>query len=143
MCERCEMVGIPEWESAQLHARATAAKVRIVKVEVVQAAETLYRRKPVTVYFDWSDDTIASNLAVSRHERPLRAFKAVWPLAMALAARQLDEQGLKWVADVVRDELKRRKPTFSRKAGCSCGCSPGFKMRDVTGFTVHVEVEAV
>lgn len=29
---------------------------------------------------------------------------------------------------------------WSRKAGCKCGCSPGFFMEGITGFDVHADV---
>ena len=32
------------------------------------------------------------------------------------------------------------KVRWSQKAGCSCGCSPGFVLDDVHGVSVHVDI---
>ena len=29
-------------------------------------------------------------------------------------------------------------PSFSRKRGCKCGCSPGFNLKPLSGFTLYI-----
>lgn len=79
-----------------------------------------------TRIFVWpKGETIRENL-MNRRERPAKLWK---PVALkAAAAMGLTKSSLMW----------------SQKAGCSCGCSPGFIVKGDfrPGFDIHVDVTA-
>ena len=65
------------------------------------------------VYIFLEGENLLENLE-NRHSRPHTLYKTILPQVM----EQIKEQGI-----TVPDNLKF---TWSQKAGCSCGCSPGF-----------------
>lgn len=67
--------------------------------------------KATRVYIDPAGETILQNLMHGRWNRPVKAYK---PIALkALKRIGLDGHNVHW----------------SQRAGCSCGCSPGFVLR--------------
>jgi hypothetical protein len=90
-----------------------------------------------TRFYVWpKGETVIEGL-FNRRDRPTQLFREI-----ALKA---------W--DQVKDQLKKELPEkswielsglrWSRKAGCSCGCSPGFiaQGEGFYGFDVHVTAE--
>jgi hypothetical protein len=77
------------------------------------------------VYFSMSKETVWSNL-LERWNRPYKDFK------VQAMPQVLEAMGLP--ADT--------KYRWSQKAGCSCGCSPGFIIDSVTGMTAYVDYTA-
>lgn len=61
----------------------------------------------------------------------------------------LDSRGCQKVHKIRRDilpvlvasapEMQGMKFNWSRTAGCSCGCSPGFIVRDSVGFDIFID----
>lgn len=85
-------------------------------------------RSPAKVYVGVENESILENLAY-RHARPYE----VW--------RPYVEKALK------AEGIEFEKVSWNRKAGCSCGCSPGFVIkgpggRNVRGLAVHILLEA-
>ncbi len=70
----------------------------------------------------------------NRRDRPTKEF------------RKIAMDGLKQLEDQIKKEKSWAKLSglrWSRKAGCSCGCSPGFIAQGdgYTGFDVHITAE--
>ena len=82
-------------------------------------------RSKTRVYVWPKGETLLENLQ-NRHNRPYVAMK---PFALKAAE----------ALSVVVDKLG-----WSQKAGCSCGCSPGFVVQGQhrPGFDIHVTLEA-
>lgn len=74
--------------------------------------------------FIWpKNESVMDNL-VNRRDRPHDAWKRFAEKAAALFDVQAD------------------KISWSQKAGCACGCSPGFVIHgDRPGFDIHVTIE--
>ena len=72
------------------------------------------------VYVDEIGETIIENL-VNRGARPVKAYKAI--VLETLQHIDINDKRIAW----------------SQRAGCSCGCSPGFVLRagDNSGVTCH------
>ena len=75
------------------------------------------------IYVHPKNETILENLK-NRRQRPVD----VWREYARKAAAVFD--------------VKFEKLAWSQKAGCSCGCSPGFVVKDGSrpGFDIHVTV---
>jgi hypothetical protein len=81
------------------------------------------------VYFFPSDETVLENMQ-NRHDRPYETYRSLLPLVLMA-------EGVP--GDVSRDAV------WSQRAGCSCGCSPGFiiKRRGITSdYDVFVNVSS-
>lgn len=108
-------------------------QVKVVKVELRQRTRPLgynpseersYRAK-ARMYFHVVGETILENL-VERHCRPVAQYREVMPEVIAAAGLH-----------------PSTKVSWSRFAGCSCPCSPGFIVKDHSRFDVWVDVEYV
>ena len=79
------------------------------------------------VYIHMTNETVLENL-INRRSRPLNEFRAV--LRQALANMGVDQSKITY--------------RWSQKAGCSCGCSPGFVIGGfdpvLAGRDVYVDV---
>lgn len=74
------------------------------------------RRTTPHIYFFLTGESVLENLA-NRRNRPHMEFKKEIPSIL----RQ---------AGFTEDQIKTAKPSWSQKCGCSCGCSPGFRLKD-------------
>ena len=83
-------------------------ELKITNTKLVDAKPARYTYR--TKIFIWPEgETLLDNLE-NRRNRPLKAFRRV-------AMEVLDNMGV----DKSRLEIK-----WSQRAGCACGCSPGF-----------------
>lgn len=64
------------------------------------------------------------------------AFYKAWP---KLAREQVVPEALRQAG---MEYALQHPVRWSRKAGCSCGCSPGFVLEGSNGYEVHVDVAA-
>lgn len=81
-----------------------------------------YEAKP-RVYFWFTDESIVDHLFNRKYE-PWREFKKVMP-------------------DVLEQAGVKAKYNWSNKAGCKCGCSPGFILTENSNehYDIFVDVE--
>lgn len=88
------------------------------------------RPQKTRVYIFEEGENVLDNLA-NRHRRPYDAYKKeVIPLVKEwLKANKPD------VTDLETGDLR-----WSRKAGCSCGCSPGFISTQFGGKDIYVTI---
>lgn len=84
-------------------------------VQVVLVERQRRGSSRVHVFAEEGTETILDDL-MNRHNRPVETWRV-------LATRTLRELGL----NPTEAYMKLR---WSQKAGCSCGCSPGFVMKD-------------
>ena len=73
------------------------------------------KRTTPHLYVFPTGESVIENLA-NRKSRPHTEWKKLIPLILKNA-------GLSF------KEIKQIKPSWSQKCGCSCGCSPGFKLK--------------
>lgn len=107
--------------------------LKIVKVEKrLRRVPLGWRRDDVReynakarMYFHHVGESILDNL-VNRGCRPTDLYRDVMPEIIRLAELHPDT-----------------KVVWSRTAGCGCGCSPGFIVKDHSRFDVWVDVEEV
>lgn len=93
----------------------------IKEIEVMTEREHPNRRKKTRIYFHPEGESILENLA-NRRNRPYNEYR-----------RLLD--------DVFREVgIRPKRVNWSRYAGCSCGCSPGFIVGDDWNREVFVTV---
>lgn len=94
-----------------------------IKVKVADAER--YSAK-ARIYFFVKNESVVDNL-LNRRSRPYQAYRAILPTVLAAAGFSSElAQSARW----------------SQKAGCSCGCSPGFIVdhRDVRGKDIFVDI---
>lgn len=88
-----------------------------------------YKVKP-RVYVWPAGETIMENL-INRRDRPLREFRSIMHTGLNKIGVDTAKLDIKW----------------SQKAGCPCGCSPGFIVdgwdAKLDGCDVHITVEMV
>ena len=105
-------------------------------LEVVIRPKDRYEAHP-RLYFSPRGETVMENFLGGRHTRPYGAFRPFVMKAMAMAAAQ---------GAVMRmDGEQAPKAAWRQRAGCSCPCSPGFVLTNVTGdhnIYVQYAVEA-
>jgi hypothetical protein len=78
------------------------------------------RSKKARIYIWPVNETLCDNL-INRHCRPVAMYrKDILPTVLGL--------------------IGGTSAHWDQKAGCSCGCSPGFVVDDVYGLEVHVQV---
>lgn len=93
-----------------------------VNIEVHRAQlDRRYRQKKTRVYFSHNDETIYDNL-MNRRARPVDVYKTY----------------LRAVSDNLGITARMAKFRWSQKAGCGCGCSPGFICDEDYGKDVWV-----
>lgn len=83
---------------------------------------TTDRRKNSVFYFNFENETVLDDL-LNRHYRPTKELKALLP-------------EIKAKLNIPETATFR----WSQKAGCRCGCSPGFVSSDYKGIQAFVHV---
>lgn len=108
-------------------------QVRVVKVEKRERKSPMgwrpqdrreYNAK-ARMYFHPVGESIIENL-MERRNRPVDLYRSVMPEVIAAAGLHPDT-----------------KVVWSQTAGCGCGCSPGFVVKDHSRFDVWVDVEMI
>lgn len=106
----------PHWPTKKI----TAHDGRTITIERVSDVPTPKVRR--CRVFVWpARETILDNL-VNRRQRPVALWRAF--AIDALRAEGIDPQGLRW----------------NQRAGCGCGCSPGFVTTEYRDFDLHVTI---
>lgn len=105
-----------------------AKKVAEAKELILVDARTRSQDRPTRarIYMWPKNESVLENFLVGRRVRPVAAMKALMPKVLE-AVGQVPEVSVRW----------------SQKAGCGCGCSPGFiadRSFFVDGRTVDVHV---
>ena len=101
--------------------------MKITKVKVLPIdAES--RQKTAHCYFFLTGESVMDNM-VNRRNRPTKEFKAL----LAKVFEQTDFNQL-WMDGHI-------KANWSQKCGCSCGCSPGFKLTGLYGNNIFVDIK--
>lgn len=91
-----------------------------LEIKEVRLMKSGFKRK-TRVYFDIKDKTIMSNITK----------KGYWPY----------DEYRKMLPEVFeKSNLKIQKASWSRRAGCSCGCHPGFILDEDKGHSVYVTI---
>lgn len=86
-----------------------------MKVTKVSAQTILEpKRRTPHLYVFPTGESIVENL-MNRRERP---YKKWYPLIPQILKK----------AGFSQEEIQAINPSWSQKCGCSCGCSPGFKL---------------
>jgi hypothetical protein len=112
-----------------------SAALEITEVEAVYKTRTDRATRKPRVYFWAEGEPVLQNL-IFRRARPSKLYRALLPEALA---QLLADKSLRDV-----EALVMAKATWSQRAGCSCGCSPGFVLDAVdVGYDVHVTVKPV
>lgn len=107
-------------------------QLRVAAVKAVPGQPHTRRGyKPKTRVYVWPvGESLIDNL-INRRSRPISAFRAVAETALTDLGVDMDKITMRW----------------SQKAGCSCGCSPGFIVdgwdMNIDGKDVHVDAEMV
>lgn len=86
----------------------------------------MYKR--MRVHFSFNE-TIVENL-FNRHYRPKKALRELLPEVFAKAGVH---------PDAIHACVRQSR--WSQKAGCSCGCSPGFIVDNLAGRQLFVRVD--
>ena len=86
------------------------------------------RQKTAHMYFFIDKESIVENL-VNRHNRPVKEFKKL--LSEVFSKTQFESL---WKDGHI-------KANWSQKCGCSCGCSPGFRLTGLYGYNIFVDVK--
>lgn len=80
------------------------------------------------LYFFPVGETLIDNLA-ERRRRPVKEYRKLIPEVCKAVGINHEEGNLKF--------------SWSQKAGCSCGCSPGFIIKNLYCKEIFVDVEAL
>jgi hypothetical protein len=103
-------------------------KITVTTQPNYQQTRSRFKSKP-RVYVYPAQETIMENLA-NRRSRPLNTYRAA-------LRKGLSELGV---------DLSRVDYKWSQKAGCSCGCSPGFIVDGwdpaIADKTVHIAINS-
>lgn len=75
------------------------------------------------------DENILENLE-NRFSRPVKFYRA-----------EVLPQVKSHIKETLGIEVENLKFSWSQKAGCSCGCSPGFVIKGMAGQDIFVDVE--
>ena len=94
-----------------------------VKKHIVQGRN---RSAQTRIYLWKNKQSIGDNL-LSRGREPVALYRR--DLLPAISSQVPEVAGNNW--------------TWSSKAGCSCGCSPGFIVKSTVGFELHVRFDVV
>ena len=102
-------------------------KIETVKV-VPHSANTNYRRQNLhgKIYFGIKDENLMDNL-LNRRTRPYNEFRKMLPDVLKAAGLDIDPKNFRW----------------SQKAGCGCGCSPGFVDKEYRMMRKDIYVDIV
>lgn len=106
--------------------------IKVVKIEKRdrkypgwRASERREYNARARMYFHTVGETILENL-MERRNRPTELYRGVMAQVLAQAGLHPDT-----------------KVFWSQKAGCGCGCSPGFVIKDHSRFDVWVDVQQI
>lgn len=97
--------------------------VKILKID------PLSRQKTAHCYFFHKGETIPEQF-VNRRSRPHKEYRKL----LAKVLEEIPEVRMLWNAGHI-------KATWSQKCGCSCGCSPGFRLTGLYGRNIYVDVK--
>lgn len=101
--------------------------VRVTNVKLLPRTYRWERRKPAVRVYVWVEgENMLENFA-NRFDRPTKLYRKALPIAF-------DKLGIN------PDEIDRI--VWSQKAGCGCGCSPGFVLRGTQnrGYDIHIQL---
>lgn len=102
--------------------------MKVTKVDVRPNSE---RRTSRTRIYVFPKENVLENL-MNRFSRPSKAYKALLPNIFAEAFPDLDAES----------RAKMIKKTFwNQRAGCGCGCSPGFVINGGWSYGKEVYVD--
>jgi hypothetical protein len=96
--------------------------MKIKSVKVIPHQEV--RRKYGHAYFFQVGESLSENLQ-NRRSRPSKEYKKLLPEA----CKQAGIDPFTFLA------------SWSQKCGCSCGCSPGFRLQGHVGSDIFIDVE--
>lgn len=97
------------------------SQVKVLKIDAMS------RQKTGHCYFFLTGESILENL-MNRRSRPHKEFKALLP--KVFKGTQFESL---WNEGHI-------KASWSQKCGCSCGCSPGFRLNGLYGYNIFVDV---
>jgi hypothetical protein len=97
-----------------------------MKIANVKTHRIQTRRQTGHAYFFIKDESILENLQ-NRRKRPTKEF------------RKLLKEALFGQLECQPHQIGRI--TWSQKCGCSCGCSPGFRIEGFYGRDIFIDVE--
>lgn len=100
--------------------------MKITQVKVLKI-DPMSRQKTGHCYFFLVGESILENLK-NRRSRPIKEFKAMLP--QVFKGTQFESL---WNEGHI-------KANWSQKCGCSCGCSPGFRLTGLYGYNIFVDV---
>ena len=100
-------------------------KITNVKVLPIAVGE---RQKTAHCYFFLTGESIMENLQ-NRRNRPNKEFKAL--LGKVFEKTKFNQL---WLDGHI-------KANWSQQCGCSCGCSPGFRLTGLYGKNIFVDVQ--
>lgn len=101
--------------------------MKITNVEVLPIPVGA-RQKTAHCYFFLTGESIVENLQ-NRRNRPHKEYKKL--LSEVFSKTQFADL---WKAGHI-------KASWSQKCGCSCGCSPGFRLTGLYGYNIFVDVK--
>jgi hypothetical protein len=102
-------------------------KMNIIKVRADKEDNPCCKSK---MFIFLKGENLLQNLA-NRHDRPYKLYKEE---IVPLVVKELKAQGI---------DMEGMKVLWSQRAGCSCGCSPGFIIPQLHGYEIYVDVEVI
>ena len=107
--------------------------LKVVSYKVTRSVVSGPRNHRRIAYVWPKGETVMENLQ-NRRIRPVDAYREAVNEVLQTLAKGMPA----WQAKLVLD----KKPRWSQKAGCSCGCSPGFLLSEhLPDGDIHIEVE--
>ena len=92
--------------------------MQIEKIEIIEAKDYNERRKPSKMFIDIKDESVMKHLE-NRHFRPYTTYK-----------KEIIPEAIKKLKEEKDVDLLNCKFSWNQYAGCSCGCSPGFIIKN-------------
>lgn len=99
--------------------------MKLLKVKTQPIQES--KRKTAHLYIFPTQESIVENL-LQRRERPYKNWYTLIPQILKKAG-------------LTEKEIKEVDASWSQKCGCSCGCSPGFRLKGYTEKDVWADVD--
>jgi len=115
--------GRKETPMSKQSATTEAPALKVLEVTIRRNTEFSARNQKARVYFWPKGESVWENLE-NRRSRPHKEYRKLIPEVLERIGADPEAVKLSW----------------SQKAGCSCGCSPGFIADGLSGFSVHVDV---
>ena len=105
--------------------------LRIKEAKMMNEKSRGYRTDPknARIYIGLSRESVLDHLA-NRRFRPIKEFRKLLPEVFKSVG-------------ITDEEVKNYTICWSQKAGCSCGCSPGFVVQGLYDRNIYVTVELV